>query len=238
MTAVGDLRHHRSLLPVGCRLPRTLVSMIRNQGAFELQWGTASPWENGPERHKTLHRLKWDTKEATHITHLEGAVHFRKSSGAHTNGLAQIDPRIIVLLGVVANCGAPKWPTSHSLAYWASELVYIKTLNSFIHALSDHGVPDLSILPQESDIPQEFDALSDQAAHIARLERLHVEQDHINIAQAAEMQCLNAQLQRLISQSTPGKYYAVARGRETGIFDNWPRAHTATRTYSGACFLG
>ena len=56
-------------------------------------------------------------------------------------------------------------------------------------------VPDLSILPQESDIPQEFDTLSDQAAQIARLERLHVEQDHINIAQAAEIQCLNARVQ-------------------------------------------
>jgi len=99
-------------------------------------------------------------------------------------------------------------------------------------------VPDLSILPQESDIPQEFDALSDQAAQIARLERLHVEQDHINIAQAAEIQCLNARVQRLISESTPGKFYAVARGRETGIFDNWPRAHTATSKYSGACFQG
>ena len=59
-------------------------------------------------------------------------------------------------------------------------------------------VPDLSILPQESDVPQEFDALSDQAAQIARLERLHVEQDHINTAQAAEIQCLNARVQRLI----------------------------------------
>ena len=52
-------------------------------------------------------------------------------------------------------------------------------------------IPDLSVLPQESDIPQEFEALSDQAAQIARLERVHVEQDHINIAQAAEIQCLN-----------------------------------------------
>ena len=44
------------------------------------------------------------TKEATHITYLEGAVYFLKGSGTHTNGLAQIDPRIIVLLDVVANC--------------------------------------------------------------------------------------------------------------------------------------
>ena len=93
-------------------------------------------------------------------------------------------------------------------------------------------IPDLSVLPQES---QESDVLSDQAAQIARLERLHVEQDHINIAQSAEIQCLNAQVQRLISEPTLGKFYAVARGRETGIFD-WPRAHAATSKYSGACF--
>ena len=43
------------------------------------------------------------TKEATHTTNLEEAAYFLKGSATHTNGLAQIDPRIIVLLGVVAN---------------------------------------------------------------------------------------------------------------------------------------
>jgi len=80
-----------------------------------------------------------------------------------------------------------------------------------------------------------YDSFSDQAEQIARLERLHLEQDHINTAQAAHIKSLTAQVQSLIDQSKPGKFYAVSRGRETGIFD-WPRAQNATIKFTGACF--
>jgi hypothetical protein len=86
-------------------------------------------------------------------------------------------------------------------------------------------------------IPDQGDSFSDQAAQIARLERLHVDQDHINTAQAAHIKSLIAQVQHLTDQMKPGKFYAVSRGRETGIFD-WPRAQNATIGFSGACFQG
>ena len=68
--------------------------------------GAGNPWKEAPNkcRNEAVEGMSQLTKEATQITNLEEAVYFLKGSGTHTNGLAQIDPRIIVLLGVVANC--------------------------------------------------------------------------------------------------------------------------------------
>ena len=59
-----------------------------------------------------------------------------------------------------------------------------------------HSLPRraMMVIPDQ----EEEDSLSDQAAQIARLERLHVEQDYINTAQAAQIKSLNAQVQRLL----------------------------------------
>lgn len=34
------------------------------------------------------------------------------------------------------------------------------------------------------------------------------------------------------------KYYAVAKGRETGVFDSWEKCHAATDKFKGGLFKG